>query len=249
MSGCNGNQNGYVLAAGGRSTSRVLAPPGGHSSISFGSSSPPHQRPPPKQNNNNSAKSSGSSSALPPKPVKGASGGGRSSQGIGAIDQGDSLDRIMRPAAIPGLENHYSKSDRNHSNESSSSSTFQRGAQRSLGRNEYAEVLRKQIETKKEMDTQSERSQRRAYSGDFTSSNSLATDSRGRHNGPQKALAANEYAESLRAQIALKNTLNGNSDTRSNPRNQVKAYSAPEPTRGRGSVPPGGHSTFTMSWE
>lgn len=278
MSGCNGNQNGFVLAAGGRSTSRVLAPPGGHSSISFGSCSPQQFNPPPPRNQNNShSLSSSRNTSLPPKPVRGTgtgtgtgtgSGGGRNPQGIGAIEHrdGDSLDRIMQSSsqAVPGLESHYSKSSErrqayeststasnSNSNSASNGSTFQRGAQRSMGRSEYAEELRRQIETKKELDKQSERSQRRAYSGDFTnSSSSLPLNLQGgRHNGPQKALAANEYADSLRAQIAHKNSLNSDSEARSNPRNQVKSYSAPEPTRGKGNVPPGGHSTFSMKWE
>lgn len=202
---------------------------------------------------NRSNISGNSGKNLPPKhPSKSGPIGdyrdGRGSKNVQGIDQGDSLDRMMKKSnAIPGLESHYS--NRKYPESSSQETSSMRSSQRPLGRNEYAEELRKQIEQKKEIDSQMERSQRRSYSHDFTqSAGSNEVLSRGRHGGPRGTLSQEEYAASLKSQIAQKNSLS-NSDSY-NPRTQVKAYSAPEPTRsGRGSVPPGGHSSFSMRWE
>jgi hypothetical protein len=191
-------------------------------------------------------------SSLPPKhPSRGVGGGGGDGGGGGHgrrnvqdMDQGDSLDRMMKkPNAIPGLESHYSKND-------------SRASQKPMGRNEYAEELRKQIEMKKEIDGQmDQRGARRSYSHDYSSSNSLplgqSSGARGRHGGPQQSLHPEDYAESLRSQIAEKSHLRGREAADAyNPRSQIKAYSAPEPTRtGRRIVPAGGHSTFSLKWE
>jgi hypothetical protein len=225
-------------------------------------------------------------SALPPK-HKGTSGGSGSSyrQYQGANDHesgGDSLDRMMnkKPNYVPGLENHYSKPSGGrhqpqHSADTSSDPSSSLGGrssqQKSLGRSEYAEELRKQIQVKKDIDSQLERGHRRSYSNDYTPSSILASPShsqqsglaaiggggggaanRGRYGGPRGALSADEYAASLKSQIVEKKTIqrDRDSDWDNNPRNQIKAYSAPEPTRtGRRCAPPGGHSTFSMKWE
>jgi hypothetical protein len=183
------------------------------------------------------------------------------------------LDRMMnkKPNYVPGLENHYAKASggrhQQHSSDTSDTSSSLGGRssqQRSLGRSEYAEELRKQIQVKKDIDSQIERGHRRSYSHDFTPSSILAPPSqhqsglgaigggstKGRYGGPRGALSADEYAASLKSQIVEKKTIQGRESDWDNPRSQIKAYSAPEPTRtGRRCVPPGGHSTFSMKWE
>jgi hypothetical protein len=188
-------------------------------------------------------------SSLPPKhpsrgDVGGSGGGGHGRRNVQEMDQGDSLDRMMKKSsnAIPGLESHYSKND-------------SRASQKPMGRNEYAEELRRQIEKKKEIDSElDQRGPRRSYSYDSNSTNSLSlgqSGGRGRHGGPQQSLHPDDYAESLRSQIAQKSHLKGREAAEAyNPREQIKAYSAPEPTRtGRRIVPAGGHSTFSLKWE
>lgn len=241
---------------------------GGHSSFSIGMTSTPHSIP-----MNRSKNDSNHHSTLPPKHNNGYR---QQSKAVHTHHESheDSLDRMMNKKSnhVPGLENHYSKgrhhqpsSDPSDPSCSSSSLGGRSSQQRSLGRSEYAEELRKQIQTKKEIDSQLERGHRRSYSHDFTPSSILAPPShhqsgigsiggggatRGRYSGPRGALSADEYAASLKSQIVEKQTIQGRESDWDNPRSQIKAYSAPEPTRtGRRCVPPGGHSTFSMKWE
>mmetsp|Transcript_12329 Transcript_12329/g.12734 ORF Transcript_12329/g.12734 Transcript_12329/m.12734 type:complete len:212 (-) Transcript_12329:453-1088(-) len=200
----------------------------------------PPKPPPNNNNNNNNSYKNGSS--------------GRNN--IQSMDHGDSLDRMMKKSnnnnGIPGLESHYSRSDRNSSSSYSenyppdssysNSSSIHPKAARTMAATEYAEELRKQIQMKKDIDLEAERGNRRAYSNDYGNSgvgnigyqNNSQISSH--HKGGYKA-STPEFS-------------NRRSEESNNPRSQIKAYSAPEPTRrGRGNVPPGGHSTFSMKWE
>jgi hypothetical protein len=174
-SGLNGNMNHAIK----RIETRVLAPPGGFSSISFGSSSGPSYADHSTYTKNRSIQSMKEDSRRsepaaarrnPPRAYEKENGRDRE-YGRGRIERRDSLDELVeQKRAIPGLEGHYQGHQQQASNRSrsrpvsnESDTGFGRqdsGSSARVDKHSYAEMLRQQIALKNSM-SEDERDGRR----------------------------------------------------------------------------------------
>lgn len=208
MSSCNRNQNHLVH---GRSTSRVIHPPGGQSSFSLGGSY------------GDEAYNRRSTKAAAPKPSQ------QMYRQSSSSSINDSLDSMIdsRDCSIPGLRDHY------------------RGRQQQEPLSNYVVARCEPVENEP------------TYSN--------------RRGGAQKAMSSVEYANELKRQISVRDTIrnssreslkNGSSAYREAENRDNYAYSQPKhadygsnsrpplATRSTsGRAPPGGHSTFSLGWD
>lgn len=201
--GLNGNQNHSCKSI----STKVLQPPGGSSSISFGDGSAYHS----------SAKSGGGRNASKPpmqrrqeppssygqgyeqaQPSHNAPRRPRSnSDDVGA----DALDSAMssKRGGVPGLESHYSSSGKgnapsSYDNEPSYSGNSARGSQAKMSSQEYAAALRAQISAKRMLggddngsnygsNSNSGRDSGRGRNGSYSNDNSYGSDNYGGNSG------------------------------------------------------------------
>jgi len=202
MSGLNHNQNHY---AHGHNSTRVMAPPGGHSSLSlggYGGGGKPFGTSERKNLVAGRVASSylpGSDKALlpPPRKMLQITGGG-----------GDEIDRLMKKVnlTIPGLENHYGS----NSNKQPMASRREVEVDEEDGEEEaaYQYMLAKQKQQQMKLQQQQQRYEEDEEDERYlptstasTAAASMPAPITSRSKGP---LSAQEYASFLHSQVAEK---------------------------------------------
>ncbi len=228
------------MVQNGRSTSRVLQPPGGSSSLclgGYGSASDSNTKGTQQRSTN-----SNSYSNQPPRQSSNKSGSGYSEQ------RRDSLDEMVGSQCnIPGLQSHY-QSDGGRRSDSrelrreealyAAASTSRGGGMQggALSGQDYAAQLRAQIDLKKSMKSDDDGYTSSSRSGGLSRENS--------HKGSSDAPNSRGSYGSRK----YDDDDNGNGNGFPPKRSTHATAAGADFNSSRGKAPPGGASTFSIGW-